>query len=226
MTYLLATRFPDAEVIGIDISPVPERYEKVANLTYVQGDIMTVGTQDGDERFKEGSFDYVFHRLLVLGMTNWEKYLDRVNSLLAAGGWAEMQDYEMTIYSRQHENLSDGWWHHRLFKEDCKAIGLDNDVGRKLCDLMRGVHLQDVREAVYTVPCIPSDDLPAEQQGVAKMMHGMATMSYQRALFERVSGGRRSKEELDKMVQGAGDVHANLGAGAYCKMFVAVGQKA
>ena len=48
-----------------------------------------------DERFANGSFDYVFSRLLSLGMTDWEGYVSEVSSILAPGGWFEVQEFEI-----------------------------------------------------------------------------------------------------------------------------------
>ena len=226
MTYLLATAFPDAEVIGLDISPVPERYEKVPNLTYVQGNVMQLdGSQD--ERFRDGSFDYIFHRLLVLGMTDWPGYVARVAKLLKPGGWAEMQDYDLSIYNRAGEKVSGSWWHWSTFREDAEAMGLDTDVGVKLGSLMRDGGLTGVEEKFYDVPCVDSDDLEERLRPVARHMEQMMNQSgYARALMTRVSAGRRSEEELEQMISDVSGKYKGVQAGDHAKMGVAWGQKA
>jgi ubiquinone/menaquinone biosynthesis C-methylase UbiE len=66
VTHEMASTFPGAEVFGADLSPVPQVRQKLSNIQYVQGDIM-----DMDQAlFEQNSFDLVFSRLLVLGMSN------------------------------------------------------------------------------------------------------------------------------------------------------------
>lgn len=226
MTYLLARAYPDAEVIGLDISPVPERHEKPANLTYVQGDVMKLSGAE-DERFKDGSFDYVFHRLLVLGMTDWPGYAARVAALLAPGGWAEMQDYDMSIFNSAGENVSDSWWHWQAFKEDARAIGLDTDVGRKLSAIMRDAGLVAVEEKMYDVPCCDSEELSEELRPVGRLMGAMFYQpGYVRALFERVCNGRKGREELDAIIKEGEEKYAGVKPGDHARMGVAWGRKA
>lgn len=72
MTYLLARTYPSAQVTGVEFSAVPDgRYTKLENIEYVQADIRDLVKHDEkDPRFKPGSFDYVFERLLIFGMTD------------------------------------------------------------------------------------------------------------------------------------------------------------
>jgi ubiquinone/menaquinone biosynthesis C-methylase UbiE len=93
-TVQLAQRFPDARIIGVDLSPVPAVHPKPDNVEYIQADIRQLMKSD-DERFANGSFDYVFSRLLSLGMTDWQGYVSEVSSILAPGGWFEVQEFEI-----------------------------------------------------------------------------------------------------------------------------------
>lgn len=81
VTHHMAVSFPEAQVIGADLSPVPSVREKLPNIAYVQGNIMDLD----DGRFEEGSFDLIFSRLLVLGMENWEAYIARCVALAKPG---------------------------------------------------------------------------------------------------------------------------------------------
>jgi 2-polyprenyl-3-methyl-5-hydroxy-6-metoxy-1,4-benzoquinol methylase len=77
----MASMFPDAQVFGADLSPVPEVRQKLPNISYVQGNIMELE----DARFKPNSFDLIFSRLLVLGMPNWKAYVERCVALAKPG---------------------------------------------------------------------------------------------------------------------------------------------
>ena len=98
ITNLLALIYPEAQVIGIDIAPVPEsRHEKRVNVEYIQGDIREVLGQD--PRLQVGSFDYIFQRLLIYGMTEWDKYIASIIGLLKPGGWLELHEACSQLYS-------------------------------------------------------------------------------------------------------------------------------
>lgn len=227
MTYVLATAFPDAEVVGLDISPVPEgRYERPRNLRYVQGNVMEL-EGEAKEVVREGSFNYIFHRLLVLGMTDWPGYLKKVEALLAPGGWAEMQDYDLSVLNAAGERASDGWWHWSCFREDAEAMGLDTAVGTKLGKLMETAGLVGVEEKLYDVPCCFHEGLPEHLKPVGRHMGTMMEMDgYAAALMTRVCKGRRSEEELAKMIAEGNAKYKAVQAGDHAKMGVAWGQKA
>jgi SAM-dependent methyltransferase len=93
-TVQLAEKFPDAQVIGIDLSPVPCLHPKPKNVEYVQGDACQF-IETGDEPFKAGSFDYVFSRLLSLGMTDWPGYFAKISSILAPEAFFEVHEFEV-----------------------------------------------------------------------------------------------------------------------------------
>ncbi len=81
VTHVMASTFPNAQVFGADLSPVPQVRVKLPNITYVQGNIMEID----DTRFEHNSFDLIFSRLLVLGMSNWKAYIARCVALTKPG---------------------------------------------------------------------------------------------------------------------------------------------
>ncbi|KAF3043991.1 hypothetical protein E8E12_004916 [Didymella heteroderae] len=81
-------------ILGADLSPVPQVRQKLASIQYVQGNIMNIS----DARFEQDSFDLIFSRLLVLGMSNWKVYIERCVSLTRPGGWVEMHDFSNAVH--------------------------------------------------------------------------------------------------------------------------------
>ena len=82
----LSARFPNAQVYGIDLTPVPIVREKLPNTEYIEGDLLEAAdSEDPDPRFRPASFDYIFSRLLIMGMTDWRKYVNTCVSLTAPG---------------------------------------------------------------------------------------------------------------------------------------------
>lgn len=105
-TVQLAKRFPDAEIIGVDLSPVPALHPKPKKVQYIQGDVRTL-IKAGTERFVNGSFDYIYSRLLSLGMTNWEDYISQIISILVPGGWLEIQEMEVEFQDPNGRAMSE-----------------------------------------------------------------------------------------------------------------------
>ena len=99
-TVTLARMFPDAEVVGVDMFPVPPIHEQPANVTYIQARIEdTVESlndpskeKQADDTLRRGSFDYVFARYLVMAVSNWPAFISACAALLAPGGWLEVQE--------------------------------------------------------------------------------------------------------------------------------------
>jgi trans-aconitate methyltransferase len=86
VTHDIASQFPSAQVYGLDLSPVPSVREKLKNIEYMQGNFVELtDAKNPDTRFRPGSFDYVFSRLLIMGMTDWKGYVRRCAALVRPG---------------------------------------------------------------------------------------------------------------------------------------------
>lgn len=105
-TMQLAERFPGAQIFGVDLSPVPALHAKPENVQYIQGDVRTL-IEAGTEPFVSGSFDYIYSRLLSLGMTNWEDYLGQIKPVLAPRGWLEIQEMEVEFQDPNGRAMSE-----------------------------------------------------------------------------------------------------------------------
>lgn len=218
MTVELAKAYPDAEVIGLDLSPVPERHEKLPNLTYIQGDVRELA-KGGDERIAKGTFDYVFHRLLVLGMTDWPSYVATVASLLRPGGYAELQEIDLIGLS-----TSEREWFHEWIIEDSSAMGLDIQIAGKLSALMKDAGLEDVTEKIYKIPLARESSMP--NAALVRNRNENSRKSTLRAVLERVCGPRRSKEELERILEAVDRrVEKERKPRDHRKMYAVVGQK-
>ena len=123
-TVQLAKKFPDAKVIGVDLSAVPNLHPKPSNVEYIQADVREL-ISAGSEPFSPASFDYVYSRLLSLGMTDWPGYVKQISSILAPAGWFEIQEFEVN-----HRN-GDG----ESFSEEIPSMAIFLDLLRT-CDLL------------------------------------------------------------------------------------------
>ncbi|KAK3110899.1 hypothetical protein LTR53_014347 [Teratosphaeriaceae sp. CCFEE 6253] len=133
----LARLFPTASIVGLDLSPVPRIRERPANVRFLQGNIMTdspsswlpSGDEEGTRTHArqlrdEGVFDLVFSRLLVLGMSDWPRYIRTEFQLLKPGGWAEIHDVDWIWYDTHNRIISDSWpWWQEL-----RSVGESNGL--------------------------------------------------------------------------------------------------
>ncbi|KAK4493760.1 hypothetical protein PRZ48_014945 [Zasmidium cellare] len=222
MTYLLARMYPDAHVIGVDFSAVPDgRYSKLDNIEYVQADIFELMREGKDARFEKGSFDYVFERLLFLGMTGWERYLEDVKGMVREGGWLELQEPTVNCSKLDGTSLAENWFHYPLWREDANAVGIDPEIGLKLPGLFKkSGGLSDIHETVYKFPPASRPDRP-ELDGLGDKIYPMLS-----GVIRKTSSPRRSKEEMAKMEEDLRSVFAaGFEDGDGYLMNVVIGQK-
>jgi ubiquinone/menaquinone biosynthesis C-methylase UbiE len=83
VTHTIASKFPNAQVYGLDLSPIPNVRAKLSNIEYIQGNFNELA--NSDSRFSKDSFDYIFSRLLIMGMTDWRGYVERCVALTKPG---------------------------------------------------------------------------------------------------------------------------------------------
>ena len=154
VTYHLGATYPTAAAIyGLDLSPVP-RVDRpgppAKNIAYIQGDVRRLALED--ERLRPASFDYVFGRLLICGMTDWPGYFrDTVTPLLRPGGWVEVQELDYVWY-RHGRVCSDEWKWVEMIQRGAREKGLDLNCGRNAAGYMRQAGLVDVSVVRYAAP--------------------------------------------------------------------------
>jgi ubiquinone/menaquinone biosynthesis C-methylase UbiE len=88
-TLELAKCFPSAQVVGVDLAPVVELESLPPNVSFIQGaftDLVETGV------LQKNDFDYVFQRMLVMSVVDWQKHTNAAVRLLKPGGSLEMQD--------------------------------------------------------------------------------------------------------------------------------------
>jgi len=154
----LASKFPMAQVYGIDLSSMPEEHAtRPPNLEYIKGDIMKLLCATGDARLNNGEIDYAFHRLLLCGMTNWPEYVKTVADSVCRGGWVEMHEWEWQIFENG-KNVSEEWpWQEEMIRSAWETKGLDLRCAHKVAGWMRDAGLVDIKAVSYWAPIGPWD---------------------------------------------------------------------
>ena len=150
ITNHLSALHPNARhIYGIDLSPVPYPEKRGKNVEFIQGDFRNlVGV---DPRLSPGSRDFVFHRLLICGITDWPGYVRDVFSLLKPGGWAEMQDAAYVWYS-DGKVCSEDWAWLNALREGAKRKDMDLECGRNIKRYMEEAGFVDVGVIQYRFP--------------------------------------------------------------------------
>ncbi|KAM3416277.1 hypothetical protein BST61_g7883 [Cercospora zeina] len=165
VTDFIGNRFPDAQVYGLDISPVPTHIRShPPNVQFLKGNISTDSpeqwlTQDSASKpvlSQSTHFDLVFSRLLVCGMTNWPQYINRVHSLLKPGGRVELHDVDWTFYNSLSptpgEPISDNWNWLSVASSVAAKRGMDWTCARHLPQWLSEAGFQDIEVKKYKWP--------------------------------------------------------------------------
>ncbi|KAK3686726.1 hypothetical protein LTR37_019518 [Vermiconidia calcicola] len=189
-TIQLAAKFPDAQVIGIDLSAVPKLHPKPDNVEYVQGDFTEL-VKSGDDRFQPGTYDYIFSRLLELGMTDWPGYVGAIASLLAPGGWFEAHENDIALRDGNDAEITYSF--SEAFHHMARSKGLNLRAGRDLRQLMQGCGLESVVEKTYKWPFFVLPEAPESKKLVMMLPVAMGSM------FDKLGGDIYSSEELDRI---------------------------
>ncbi|KAJ4319040.1 hypothetical protein N0V94_004091 [Neodidymelliopsis sp. IMI 364377] len=107
MTLLLAKKFPNATVYGVDLSEVNIE-NKPDNVSFIQGNIHDL--IDNDPQLARGSTDYICSRFMAARVENWVEHVTSISTLLAAGGYLELHEsIRATWRNKDDEEISRDW---------------------------------------------------------------------------------------------------------------------
>ena len=107
MTLLLAKKFPNATVYGVDLSDV-NIDNKPDNVSFIQGNIHRL--IDNDSRLARGSTDYIYSRFMAAGVEDWLEHVTSISTLLAPGGYLELHEsIRATWRNKDDEEISRDW---------------------------------------------------------------------------------------------------------------------
>ncbi|KAJ0319148.1 hypothetical protein COL5a_010362 [Colletotrichum fioriniae] len=81
----MGDEYPEAEVTGIDLSPIQPPYVP-ANVAFIVDDA------EAEWLYPEDSLDYVHVRNMGAAIKDWEKLLAQAFRVLKPGGWIELQE--------------------------------------------------------------------------------------------------------------------------------------
>ncbi|KAH8802445.1 S-adenosyl-L-methionine-dependent methyltransferase [Xylogone sp. PMI_703] len=166
-TMQLASVFESASVYGVDISPIPEHVQKAApaNVSWVQGNILqaddTKPLNDAMRQvFAPGGLDYIFGRMLFMGINNWPKYYDVAARSLKSGGFIEHQDLDWTYLDDNSEPVCDKWEWYQILDSQMESKGFISRAGSQAADFMVDAGLEIISVNTYDYTYVPSTKRP------------------------------------------------------------------
>ncbi|KAG8526304.1 uncharacterized protein KY384_000297 [Bacidia gigantensis] len=179
-TVQLASIFPSAKVYGLDISEVPDSAQKMApkNVTWAVGNVLDIeyDKRENDsqkprndsvmshEIFTPGELDYIFGRMLFLGISDWARYFSTTARSLRSGGIIEHQDLDWKFYRvGTSECLSDKWDWHKHVVSAAEKSGLSTHAGSGAAPLMKKAGLEIVSVQEFEFSFVPSSKTPNSQ---------------------------------------------------------------
>ncbi|PYH90270.1 UMTA methyltransferase family protein [Aspergillus ellipticus CBS 707.79] len=204
----MADEFPDAEILGTDLSPIQPNWAP-PNCSFVVDDA------ESDWAYtKEEAFDYIHARSMGGGIGDWERLLRQAYEHVKPGGWVEIQEYEAWVYSDDGTDRDAVMVQafQRKLEEASTQFGKRMNVAHDLKGWMENAGFAGVTDDIYKCPigAWPKAPRLKEIGKVGKLAYLEAVEPYTLALFTRVLG-----YTYDEAVEFVQKVHTELCSSTY-----------
>ncbi|KAF0549288.1 S-adenosyl-L-methionine-dependent methyltransferase [Gigaspora margarita] len=188
----MATNYPKAKFIGMDISPIQPEFIKPKNAEFIEANVLD------PLPFDNNTFDYIFQRILYVGIPgrNWPLVVNELVRVLKPGGYIELleNDFQYSIMGPATTRLINGIL--IMFDER----GLDPTVCYKLQGFL------EEHEQLHNVHCEIKKCLDCED---GNKLCKLASENYTTALMtmkpKLMSIIQASSDEYDELVKQMGD---------------------
>jgi ubiquinone/menaquinone biosynthesis C-methylase UbiE len=191
----MGDRFPNAQIIGVDLSPIQTVWVP-PNVKFEVDDIEEEWT------FRENHFDFIFSKVMFAGsIADPRKYIQQAFRHCRPGGHFEMQELITRICSDHYEIPEDSsiqrWC--QLMVEGIRVMGRRLDMPfEEMVDLMQEAGFEDVTIKPFRVPIgqWPADPVlkQAGRLQLLAMLEGIESLSL--AVFTRCLHWEREEVEV------------------------------
>lgn len=122
--------FPQAHIIGLDVSSASFQYVSTAMYTFMLGDILQ------GLPFPEKQFEFVHQRLLVAAIptAHWPTVINELIRVTRPGGWIEVLEIGVTIKNAGSETARLLAWMGERSKERGFDMGMVSQLGQVLIE--------------------------------------------------------------------------------------------
>lgn len=196
-TDLLAKRYPNATIVGIDRSPVPDLRPKPDNVTYVLGDFHEL-LSSKHKLLQPGTFDLVYGRMLLLAVSSWPQHLENMKAMLKPGGYIECQEIDFhEIYDKTDRLLSANWKWPEVWARWPKEQGLDITMAKQLPSLLQGAGFGAVENLHFPMPFREGWKEHPESEKISKYLNWASR------IFWKVSieNGAREGDDVEALME-------------------------
>jgi len=192
-----AKEYPEAKVVGIDISPVPTE-GKPDNCTFVQANFFS----DAAWPSTPATISYIHSRFIAAGVGDWSGLARRCYEQLAPGGWFECQELVFPLRcddgTASPDNPCMRW--SELQTEGGAALGVDLKAAEKVPSMMEEAGFVDVKVEPYKWPNNPWSDDPLLKQIGENQQHNFRNGLEAFSLGFYMKGLGWDRERLDKFL--------------------------
>ncbi|KIV92325.1 hypothetical protein PV10_06777 [Exophiala mesophila] len=188
----IADKFPEAQVIATDLSPIQPTWIP-PNLQFLVDDA------EADWTFDE-PFDWIHIRNMGGSIADWPALFRKCLDNLKPGGWIEIGDFEVwgsTDDDSLPVNSAYNRWQHSL-TEAGEKIGRTMNIIPQVKRMVTEAGFENITEDVYKIPLSPwpKDKRLKELGRYANVLMTEALQAYSLALFTRVLGWDQVEVEL------------------------------
>ncbi|KAL2217874.1 S-adenosyl-L-methionine-dependent methyltransferase [Thermoascus aurantiacus ATCC 26904] len=218
----VAERYPNCEVIGVDISPHMKPDETPENLWLQVDDLNAPFT------FPPNHFDLVHSRLVASGInrSRWQSYIRDIVNVVKRGGWVQMVEIYFNVQS-DNGSLTDEHalrqWSikYRSALEDLK----DLRVGTRLGSLLAAAGLVEVDTRMIPLPLSAWSTDPRMREIGALNRENVHRLLSATAIYPFTQRLGMSRDEFEVLVARARQEADNPSLKAYFPLYVSIGRK-
>lgn len=206
----MGERYPSAEVVGTDLSPIQPSWVP-PNVQFQIDDAECEWT------FAKDSFDLIHIRHLTGAIQDWPALIKQAFQHVRPGGFIEFAEYEMDLYSDDgsfHSGLY-LWKFYDLVKKAAKKHGREFNVTTKLKGMLEDAGFEDIHYETIKLPLgtWPADKKQKEKGAYLLLNAETAFDAFGTGLFTRELG--MTVDEANEIVEGAGRDSKNRKIHAY-----------
>ncbi len=212
----MATLFPNANVIGVDLVPTEEvtfgygMERRPDNYVFVQGNVLE------GLPFANASFDFIHERLLVAALpaARWPGVVNELVRVAVPGGWVELAECGVPQDGGQGFMTLWGSW-----IELCKRRGIDFTMGYTIGDKLKAAGLANVQMRQVNFPM-------GRHGGRVGVASATDCLAVGQALRAGVIGmGIYSEKDYDRIYAQADHEFKQARGRGYLPFYVAYGQR-
>ncbi len=143
----MADKYPSAEVVGTDLSPVQSDWVP-PNLTF------EIDDAEQPWLHKPNSYDLINIRFMFLAIKDFPKLIRSAYETLKPGGWIELSELDVhpVSYDSEYPNPSQILLWIAYLRQASTAMGFDMVIARKFKSMVIEAGFEDVTEEILEVP--------------------------------------------------------------------------